>query len=315
MRSALLGSSLPTTLLNIINGSKEASPLFVATLFTVTDLAGTTWSFNDRGFDINTKLSPSGPVITFHGGQIQPGIQTAESQTGGSDNKATIEFSPLFDNPLAANTNSAFLAGCHSGLFDGTFCGVYWAYLTNPSTVLDVVNIYGGWLGKIDMTRDKITWELNSLLFKANIRVPKRMYGAPCTHALYDPGCRPQTGPSPGPDPNNFKGTSPIAIGSIDSTLPQQILHPVGWGDGGGYYALGYLQFISGLNNNLTRTVKISNNSGITLMSPLPNTPQIGDQLNIYAGCDKTQNTCVYKFNNINNFGGFPYVPMETVFF
>jgi len=317
MRTALLGSSLPTQLLNIVNGSKEANPLLLATLFTVTDLAGSTWAFNDRGYQIKTQVVAGGPTITFVGNQLQPGIQNAEAATGGSDNKATIEFFPLFDNPLAASTNAAFLAGCHSGLFDGTFVSLYYCYLSNPTTVIDVVNIYSGWLGKIDMTRDKITWELNSLLFMANIRVPKRMYAPPCTHALYDPGCSPGYGPSPGPNKANYDGGNSIL--SIDGSLPQQILHMGGY-DPTGLYSLGYLQFTSGLNINLVRTIKWSIGYGpgnvvMSLMSPLPNTPQIGDTLVAYQGCDKTQSTCQNKFGNLNNFGGFPYVPQETVFY
>jgi hypothetical protein len=38
--------------------------------------------------------------------------------------------------------------------------------------------------------------------------------------------------------------------------------------------------------------------------------PNTGDTFTAYPGCDKTQNTCTSKFNNLVNFGGFPYVPV-----
>jgi uncharacterized phage protein (TIGR02218 family) len=321
MRSALLGSNLPTQILNIVNGSKEvASPFIVATLFTVTDLAQNVWTFNDRGLTIKTSLVAGGPVLTFPAYAGHMNIETAESATGGSDNKATITFYPLVDNPLAANTNQSFLAGCHSGLFDATFVQLYWCFMSSPTTVIDVVNIYGGWLGKVDLTRDKISWELNSILFMANIRVPKRMYGPPCTHALYDPGCAPGSGPSPGPNPGYpypAQYTGAVGITGVSGTLPQQIIITNG-NDQGGAFNLGYVRFTSGLNVNLVRTIKTCVGQGTvstTLMTPLPNTPQIGDTLLITMGCDKTQTTCQNKFNNLNNFGGFPYVPQETVFY
>lgn len=317
MRSALLGSNLPTTISGIIKGSVEAQQLWVATLFTVTDLAGSTWAFNDRGYQINTAVVANGPVIKFLGNQLQPILESADSATGAADQTAKISFYPLFDNPLAANNNSLFLAGCHSGLFDGTFCSLYYAYMSGPGIVIDVVNIYSGWLGKIDLTRDKITWELNSILFQANIRIPKRTYAAPCTHALYDLGCSPGNGPSPGPNKANFGGVNTVK--SIDGTLPQQIIHMHN-NDATSAFSLGYMKFTSGLNINLVRTIKQSTGTGpddtfMVLMSPLPNTPQIGDTLIAYEGCDKTQSTCVNKFGNLNNFGGFPYIPQETVFF
>jgi len=43
--------------------------------------------------------------------------------------------------------------------------------------------------------------------------------------------------------------------------------------------------------------------------SPLPFAPNAGDAFTAYPGCDKTQNTCTAKFNNLANFEGFPYVP------
>lgn len=38
-------------------------------------------------------------------------------------------------------------------------------------------------------------------------------------------------------------------------------------------------------------------------------TPNTGDTFNILPGCDKTINTCKYKFNNLNNYGNCPFIP------
>lgn len=34
----------------------------------------------------------------------------------------------------------------------------------------------------------------------------------------------------------------------------------------------------------------------------------------LYPGCDKSKNTCINKFNNVLNFGGFPYIPSKNPF-
>ena len=33
-----------------------------------------------------------------------------------------------------------------------------------------------------------------------------------------------------------------------------------------------------------------------------------------YPGCDRTKETCKNKFNNLNNFGGFPFIPIKNPF-
>lgn len=40
----------------------------------------------------------------------------------------------------------------------------------------------------------------------------------------------------------------------------------------------------------------------------------IGDTVKVYAGCDKLNTTCSTKFNNILNFGGFPFIPQDNPF-
>lgn len=39
-----------------------------------------------------------------------------------------------------------------------------------------------------------------------------------------------------------------------------------------------------------------------------------GDQVVAYAGCDHRRSTCLSKFNNISNFGGFPWIPKRNPF-
>lgn len=39
-----------------------------------------------------------------------------------------------------------------------------------------------------------------------------------------------------------------------------------------------------------------------------------GETVELYPGCDLSLNTCKTKFNNLNNFGGFPFVPTKNPF-
>jgi uncharacterized phage protein (TIGR02218 family) len=39
---------------------------------------------------------------------------------------------------------------------------------------------------------------------------------------------------------------------------------------------------------------------------------RVGSTLDIYPGCDGAVNTCITKYNNLLNFGGFPYIPLDN---
>ncbi len=41
---------------------------------------------------------------------------------------------------------------------------------------------------------------------------------------------------------------------------------------------------------------------------------QVGRTVSIYPGCDRTMATCASRFNNLNNFGGFPGIPTNNLF-
>lgn len=78
------------------------------------------------------------------------------------------------------------------------------------------------------------------------------------------------------------------------------------------YFASGRMSFSSGLNQGVIHDIQMSAATGfdylITFAIDLPFAPQIGDAFTMMAGCDRTFTQCTV-FNNIVNFGGFPYVP------
>jgi uncharacterized phage protein (TIGR02218 family) len=109
------------------------------------------------------------------------------------------------------------------------------------------------------------------------------------------------------------RGTG-TAIASAD---PQQIgatglsVYPPGW------FTNGRLTWTSGANTGLEGHVKAHLPLGdealieLWLAPPLP--VSAGDTFEITAGCDKTGRTCALKFENIENFRGFPHIPGDDV--
>lgn len=73
-------------------------------------------------------------------------------------------------------------------------------------------------------------------------------------------------------------------------------------------------------NNQKNMIMKIENINNYTLVTLffnliIDNNINNDNQLYIYKGCDKNHNTCSKRFNNINNFNGFPSVPDQNYFY
>jgi uncharacterized phage protein (TIGR02218 family) len=83
-----------------------------------------------------------------------------------------------------------------------------------------------------------------------------------------------------------------------------------------GGFAGGHLTWTSGANVGQTAiiraAVKQSESVLIEIDRDLVEPPVMGDGLSATVGCDKRKTTCAEKFNNLNNFRGFPYMPGEA---
>ena len=81
-----------------------------------------------------------------------------------------------------------------------------------------------------------------------------------------------------------------------------------------GYWAVGTITFTSGANAGISRMIEASDISGaLQLRVPVPVAPSAGDAYSITPGCDRTKASCLWKFNNLVHFGGFPYIPTPEV--
>jgi hypothetical protein len=52
----------------------------------------------------------------------------------------------------------------------------------------------------------------------------------------------------------------------------------------------------------------------VSLIARLPLNVEVGNKVTLYAGCDKTQETCKNKFSNARNFGGYKFIPIKNPF-
>jgi len=75
------------------------------------------------------------------------------------------------------------------------------------------------------------------------------------------------------------------------------------------YYELGELHITSGANNGQRRKILSNTASTITVMWAFPYAIVAGVAYAIYPGCDLTGAVCRDRFDNIDNFNGYVYVP------
>lgn len=77
----------------------------------------------------------------------------------------------------------------------------------------------------------------------------------------------------------------------------------------GDVYVYGTAAWSSGDNTGLSQEIIGITDDEVRLSEPSPYNIQAGDQLVLTQGCDRTTDACHNRFNNILNFGGFPYIP------
>jgi uncharacterized phage protein (TIGR02218 family) len=76
-----------------------------------------------------------------------------------------------------------------------------------------------------------------------------------------------------------------------------------------GYFTGGMVVAESGT----TRFITSHTAQDITLTRPIRSVA-VGQDISVYPGCDHLRGTCLTKFNNLDNFGGFPFIPGRNPF-
>jgi uncharacterized phage protein (TIGR02218 family) len=306
-----LNGDLAGTLAAIINGSPEPYLLPMRFLYLLYDQTGFGYQYTDHGHDLTVSGTAAGNGATFYANQLQFLWPAIENVAGSQDSKCDVTCFPCTDNATSLPVAQKFFFSFQQGLFDGCRFYVYQCFLSgNPlsgETPIGLVLAYLGFIGEVKVTRSKIKFTANSLLYYANVHLPKNMYQPSCSHALYDSGCTLNI--------NSF--SYPVSVTAVDPSLPQQVLwvNVLNYGIIPGLFTGGVVKFTSGLNAGLIRTIKQDFGDHFSLMNPLPNTPSPGDQVTAILGCDKTTSTCQNVFNNLVHYRGTPYLPNEQIFY
>ena len=182
------------------------------------------------------------------------------------------------------------------GALDGARVVIERIFFSDWATPVGAVVIFSGRVSDVSGSRSAVKVDVKSDIELLNVSSPRNIYQAGCMRTLYDGGCKVNR--------EKFTVNGRVTTNSTTGTeLACNLTQADGW------FNQGVIKFTSGRNAGLSRTVKEHKGGRLSFALRLPFPPQSGDVFKIYPGCDKRQETCGKKFDNIVHFRGFPYIP------
>ncbi|MBS9781849.1 MAG: phage BR0599 family protein [Gammaproteobacteria bacterium] len=155
------------------------------------------------------------------------------------------------------------------------------------------------WRGRVlsaKVNNAVITIECESIF--TSVRRPglRARYELQCRHALYSQNC--------GVNQSGYKEST-----KVFNVKNGYILQTDGISKDNGWFSGGMVQTQDGV----LRYIAEHKDNEIILNRPF-NDNIAGQTVALYPGCDHLKETCKNKFNNLDNFGGFPYIPIKNPF-
>ena len=152
-----------------------------------------------------------------------------------------------------------------------------------------------GWIGEVKMSRSQFQAEIRGLSQKLSQNIG-RLFTPSCDAILGDYRC--------GLDLSSFTENT-----TITEVINNQTFSCSALSQENSYFQGGEVVWISGNNQGFKMEIKDHIENTITLALPMSNNIQVGDSLDLIAGCNKSKTACKDKFNNFINFRGFPDLP------
>lgn len=259
---------------------------YVADLYTFTLSDGTIYRYTDADADI------AAGGFLFDSGSLNLRRSSIKTSVGIQVDNMNIEVLAKDGDVIASKP---FLQAIAQGNVDGAQVKLERAIMTTfGDTTNGTIVMFLGRVAEINFNRTTISIEVKSMVELLNIKMPRNLYQLSCLHTVYDTGCTLLK--------SSF-ATSGTVLTATNSTLTFTDV------TASGYFDQGIIEFTSGSNIGLKRTVKTHTTGSVALALYLPNIPTAGDTFIIYSGCDRTQSTCNTKFLNLAHFRGYPYIP------
>lgn len=272
------------TILNNLESIRSGSVQRRAVLLKLTRTDGEVFAFTDHS-----------SVITYDGVDYEPvgsfATSAEERQTGLRER--TLETAGVITSDKITETDLL------AGLFEDAMIErrvVDWQY-----PWAGVFSYQKWWIDETSFTSERWNATLSGWIGRLSKSAGDTVQRV-CPHRLGDAKCQ--------ATPFTRTGMQPSAVTAgdrtsfFDSTLNADAEH---------LYRFGKITFTSGDNNGISVEVKDNvldgGNMRIDLQLELPFDPALTDTYTIVQGCDGLASTCKDTFSNLDNFGGYPFVP------
>lgn len=169
------------------------------------------------------------------------------------------------------------------------------AHLNDPD--LGTFNIWSGRLVGVSFEHPWMVLGCEKIATALSQTGCRIRYMRQCPHPLYMPRCW--------ADKDTLKATPLVTQLSANKAEVTVALSPA---PPAGYYVGGILLF-----EGLSRFIIKQNGSVLTLSRPLLSL-DVGERVTLHPGCDRLASTCLNKFNNLDNYGGFDFIPPKGPF-
>lgn len=227
-----------------------------------------------------------------------------KQSVGLSVDNLSVDILPIFKEQPVMFGAQTLLAAAQNGSLRG-------ATLQIERLVFDQANVYQGrWvefagtLAVKSTAGGRIKAEVLSELNLLDKPMPPDVYQAQCKNTLFDASC----------GLNRAAWRVAGSVSSVGSGLTARSGFGSALGQAAGWFDLGPVQFLTGANAGVKRTVKGFASGAFIFALPWPHAIAVSDTFEAYPGCARTQAVCSSKFSNVIRFRGEPYVPQpETV--
>lgn len=252
------------------------------------------YRFSSTGFDQSYYFTSSQEDVVYNGNTyVSTYIKRTQPELTSEKNAQKIQVTIARDNDLAskwlfyspANTVWLTIYRFHLSDIDNQY-KVFWQGRVRSAERL---------INEVQLGCDLI----DSAFDREGLR---RTFANVCFHMLYGTRCKvpkasfQNTGTISGVSGDTLSANT-FANFSDSSPVPD------------GYWINGYVE----RSNGDVRFVVQHTGVTVTLLTPFEDM-QVGETVSIFAGCDHAFVTCLNKFNNVINYGGFPYLPSENPF-
>lgn len=208
-----------------------------------------------------------------------------------------VEITIPADNPFVLAYEGVAVPGKRSTLV------LYRTHVNDPDT--ETVVFFKGNVTNISRSADGREAKVNVVSFMKSqaLVVPRRTYQGLCNHSLYDGFC---TISETDPDFQKFLNVSAVSTDGLVLTVD------TAGSFGADFFQAGFIEYIG--EPRMVVEQGGTGNNDFTIRIPFEISP-LGATIRCLAGCDhRLVETCDPKFNNANNYGGFPFVPLKNPF-